>query len=62
MDHLVNENRKLEEAIVLLQNRVKLYERLFEMSLNVIDAFSHFIPDVVDKLKVEIETAKADID
>jgi len=62
MDHLVNENRKLEEAIVLLQNRVKLYERLFDMSLNVIDAFSHFIPDVVDKLKVEIETAKADID
>lgn len=62
MDHLVNENRKLEEAIVLLQNRVKLYERLFDMSLNVIDAFSHFIPDVVDKLKVEIESAKADID
>ena len=64
MDHFINENRKLGEDIKLLQRRVSLYKRLFEMSLSVIDAFSHFIPDVVDKYKaeIEIESAKADID
>jgi hypothetical protein len=60
MEHLVNENRKLGEQIKLLQNKVKLYKKLFEMSLSVVDAFSHFVPDVVDKLKVEIEDAKTE--
>tara|TARA_Y100000593_G_scaffold11684_1_gene21293 strand:- start:2271 stop:2459 length:189 start_codon:yes stop_codon:yes gene_type:complete len=62
MEHLVNENRKLGEQIKLLQNRVKLYEKLFEMSLDVINAFSHFIPDVVDKFRDEIESVKADVE
>ena len=60
MEHLVNENRKLGEQIKLLQNKVKLYKKLFEMSLSVVDAFSHFVPDVVDKLKVEIKDAKTE--
>ena len=64
MDHFRNENQKLGEEIKLLQRRASLYKRLFEMSLGVIESFSHFIPDVVAKYKaeIEIESAKADID
>ena len=64
MEHLVNENRKLGEQIKLLQSRVNLYKKLFEMSLNVVEAFSHFIPDVVEKLKkeIELESSKFDVE
>tara|TARA_R100000655_G_scaffold25140_2_gene51062 strand:- start:969 stop:1163 length:195 start_codon:yes stop_codon:yes gene_type:complete len=64
MEHLVNENRNLGEQIQLLQKRLKLYKKLFEMALSTIEAFSHFIPDVVDKFKkeIEIESSKANLD
>ena len=64
MEHLVNENRSLGEQVKLLQKRLELYKKLFKMALSAIEAFSHFVPDVVDKFKkeIEIEFNKADSD
>jgi hypothetical protein len=55
MEHLINENRKLGEDIVLLRKRVDVYKRLFEMSLGVIESFSHMLPDVANKYRAEID-------
>jgi len=55
MYHLLDENRKLGESVSLLRRRVDAYKRLFEMSLGVIESFSHMMPDVADKFKAEID-------
>jgi hypothetical protein len=55
MEHLVNENRRLGEANNLLRQRLDMYIRLFEMSLDVIEKFSHFVPNVAKKYKEEVE-------
>ncbi len=55
MEHLINENRRLGEANDLLRQRLNMYKRLFEMSLDVIEKFSHFMPVVAKKFKEEVE-------
>ena len=55
MEHLINENRRLGEANDLLRQRLNMYKRLFEMSLDVVEKFSHFMPAVAKKFKEEVE-------
>jgi hypothetical protein len=55
MSYLENENRKLGESLSLLHKRADAYKRLFEMSLGVIESFSHMMPDVADKFKAEVD-------
>jgi len=54
MEHLLNENRRLGEEIILLRRRADAYKKLFEMSLGVVESFSHMLPDVADKYKAEV--------
>tara|TARA_Y100001938_G_scaffold63590_1_gene88450 strand:- start:2839 stop:3030 length:192 start_codon:yes stop_codon:yes gene_type:complete len=53
----------LERERYLLQKELAFYQRIFRMSLNVIEDLSHFMPLLVKKFKEEIKSEydKADI-
>jgi len=53
--NLLEANHSLEERVNLLEARLSSYKRLFKMSNDLIDSFSHFIPEVVIKYKIEVE-------